>query len=518
MKMLYALLGSTALLAGPALAQNTQDRTADQARPGMTGQQQNDRQGSPEQVRTEDALSPNVFARWAAMGNQLQIETSRLALERSQRPDVDRFAQRIIDDHTRIAQDLRNAARGLSVPSELNSAHRSLLDDLRQTQQNFDEEYVSFQIEAHQDLIDVFEEFADAGEHPQLQRFAEEAIPSLQRHLRRAQDLEQQITRQAGDRTSGQQSRADGSRDMSANARQNTRSAAMSGQDGEREGMGQRPGQPQIVVRQDAPNVSVQQGRPQITVRQGPPRITVEQPQPEIIVRMPEPNVDVTRSRPQVTVRLPEPRVSVEQRGQENVTVSRSEQEPQVRFERTGEPQVVVRQAQGQPRVRYERMEDQATGSTNNARMNESRMNDQARNAGADSDRSWVEEAEGRLGDQRAGLGAGEATRQNMQVSRLVSQAIYNARGEQLGEIEQVLLDPTDDRRFVLLSSGGFLGLFEDRVALPVERLRLEGERLVVRGLTRNEIEEMPNWRNRIPNRRTLRGDETVSVTGQRAG
>lgn len=78
--------------------------------------------------------------------------------------------------------------------------------------------------------------------------------------------------------------------------------------------------------------------------------------------------------------------------------------------------------------------------------------------------------------------------------------------------MDQIVLNTDDNRRYLVLASGGFLGLFEDMVAIPLERVRYEKGRLIVRGLSEDEIDRMQDWQQRIPHRRVLNSNDTASV------
>ena len=54
--------------------------------------------------------------------------------------------------------------------------------------------------------------------------------------------------------------------------------------------------------------------------------------------------------------------------------------------------------------------------------------------------------------------------------------------------------------RYVVVAHGGFLGIGEDRVAFPLERFWMRGDRLVIRGVTENDIEAMDDYRDQVRN------------------
>jgi ribosomal 30S subunit maturation factor RimM len=245
---------------------------------------------------------------------------------------------------------------------------------------------------------------------------------------------------------------------------------------------------PQVSVQQAQPNVTVRQAQPEIIVRQPAPTVTVDIPQPEIIVRMPPPDVNVVQARPEVEVRQAQPQVQIVQPQQQpEVQVSRAE--PQVTVQ-PAQPQVVVQQGQTQPQVRFEREEAQV-------RVNQAQGQPNVRveqvEAGQQADATAARTG-GRDAATTASLAAGAGQMRPFAAKDLMNREIYNLRGEQLGDIERVLIGQ-GDRAFVVIGHGGFLGLGEKQILLPLEQIRIQGNRLVMPGLNDDQIRAMPEFR-----------------------
>lgn len=138
---------------------------------------------------TVAARSASGFVQNASIGNQFEIQSSQLALEKSQNDDIRQFAQRMIDDHTKAAQDLNSAvasARDPDVPApdtQLDRKHQNLLDKLNQASgSDFDKQYVKDQVKAHHEAVSLFREYANHGDNPSLKNFASQTLPTLESH------------------------------------------------------------------------------------------------------------------------------------------------------------------------------------------------------------------------------------------------------------------------------------------------------------------------------------------------
>jgi hypothetical protein len=77
--------------------------------------------------------------------------------------------------------------------------------------------------------------------------------------------------------------------------------------------------------------------------------------------------------------------------------------------------------------------------------------------------------------------------------ARLQNMEVDNARGNNLGTVDQVLTD--GKQLHVVVSYGGFLGIGERQVTLPLERFQLQGDRLVVPGMTDDQLRALPQHR-----------------------
>lgn len=71
---------------------------------------------------------------------------------------------------------------------------------------------------------------------------------------------------------------------------------------------------------------------------------------------------------------------------------------------------------------------------------------------------------------------------------------VKNAHGDTLGDVQHVLMHGADHKPYVVIGHGGFLGLGEKQVALPVDSMFMRGNNLVMRGLTDDQIRGMPSW------------------------
>ena len=85
--------------------------------------------GHGARAQTPIPPSPKDFVMAASQSNQYEILAARVASVQSQDPRVRTFAQKMIQEHTRLSQDLRNAAvaSGLPAPDSGMSSDQAML-------------------------------------------------------------------------------------------------------------------------------------------------------------------------------------------------------------------------------------------------------------------------------------------------------------------------------------------------------------------------------------------------------
>lgn len=155
------------------------------------------RAGTGTSQKGEITKTTQKFVKEAASGNTLEVETSRLALQKSQNSDVKGFAQMMIDDHTKVGEDMKAALKeaGLPPPADkLTPKHQETVDKLNKADAGkFDAQYVDAQIKAHEEAIALFSQYAKNGDTQQLKQFAEAKLPSLEKHQTMARDLQSKM-------------------------------------------------------------------------------------------------------------------------------------------------------------------------------------------------------------------------------------------------------------------------------------------------------------------------------------
>ncbi|WP_229837723.1 DUF4142 domain-containing protein [Cellvibrio zantedeschiae] len=139
----------------------------------------------------KDTIEPAKFVDEASAGGVAEIETSKLALQKSTSPAVKTFAQEMINDHTAANKELSAIAakKNLKVSTEAELANKAKALILKQRDgESFDEAYAKNQVKAHKDTIELFNKAAVSPD-VELASFAVATLPKLEHHLHSAEAL-----------------------------------------------------------------------------------------------------------------------------------------------------------------------------------------------------------------------------------------------------------------------------------------------------------------------------------------
>jgi putative membrane protein len=135
--------------------------------------------------------TPQAFVAQASAANVAKVEAAKLALQNSESEDVQAFAQQVIDDHTKATSDLKALARdkNLQVYDQAAPVKAAKNQLLEVRQDSFDAAYARNQVKTNEEAVAFFSRAVETGD-PDVQDFARNTLPVLQRHLELARELE----------------------------------------------------------------------------------------------------------------------------------------------------------------------------------------------------------------------------------------------------------------------------------------------------------------------------------------
>lgn len=136
------------------------------------------------------------FLKKAAAGGMSEVAMGKLALEKSSNDDVKKFAQKMVDDHTAMGQDVETVAKGMNVnlPNGLMGADKKEYAKLQTLSgAAFDKEYMAYMLKDHKkDLTDFKSENAST-QNPQVKDLTSKGATIIQGHLEMAEKVSGEV-------------------------------------------------------------------------------------------------------------------------------------------------------------------------------------------------------------------------------------------------------------------------------------------------------------------------------------
>jgi putative membrane protein len=131
------------------------------------------------------------FIKEAADQSTGEVEMARLGADKAASNDVKRFAQKMVDDHTKTNGELTSLAGTKSVAiTEKSDKHRKMNDKLAdKAGVDFDKAFMKQMVSDHQKVVREFEHEAKSGQDPDVRAWAEKTLPTLREHLQEAETI-----------------------------------------------------------------------------------------------------------------------------------------------------------------------------------------------------------------------------------------------------------------------------------------------------------------------------------------
>lgn len=140
------------------------------------------------------AMSDQQFVDFAAQTDMIEANLGQFAQTASDSQDVKDYAQTLVTDHTSDYGQLSTAAQqaSLNVPNAIDAEHnKAMIDPFQKLKgKTFDHKYIMDMVAGHTKAIAVYKKEATDAQNAGIKSYAEQALPTLQKHLDGAKALE----------------------------------------------------------------------------------------------------------------------------------------------------------------------------------------------------------------------------------------------------------------------------------------------------------------------------------------
>jgi putative membrane protein len=141
----------------------------------------------PGTAPTGQDYAEKAFVTKALEGGDAEVQLGQLAQQKSQSNDVKQFAQKMVSDHTQMADKwFKPVAQQLGVsepkgPSKKDKKEIAKLQAMSGA--DFDREYITMMVKDHQQDLKEFKSEADSAQDPNVKQIAEQGSKVISQHL-----------------------------------------------------------------------------------------------------------------------------------------------------------------------------------------------------------------------------------------------------------------------------------------------------------------------------------------------
>ncbi len=162
-----------------------------QNQPGMSPMNQGDMNNMPNSQTTP---MDKIFVQKALQGGMAEVQLGQLALQKSSSDDVKQFAQRMIDDHSKLGDQMKPIAQqiGVKIPDGPSNKDKAVMMKLQALNGDaFDKAYIKDMVKDHKTDLNEFKTEAQNGSNPAVKNAASQGSQVISQHLQMIEGIAQ---------------------------------------------------------------------------------------------------------------------------------------------------------------------------------------------------------------------------------------------------------------------------------------------------------------------------------------
>jgi putative membrane protein len=160
--------------------------------PGQSNPSTIDSQVNAINAQGQNTAMDKMFVKKALQGGMAEVQLGQLTLQKSNNDQVKQFAQKMIDDHTKLGDEMKPVAQQLGVsmpdgPSKKDKATMAKLQAL--SGPAYDQAYIKDMIKDHKHDLSDFQTEASSGQDQTVKDAANQGSKVIAQHLQMIQQL-----------------------------------------------------------------------------------------------------------------------------------------------------------------------------------------------------------------------------------------------------------------------------------------------------------------------------------------
>jgi putative membrane protein len=156
----------------------------------MPGQDMDSQMNGPAAGQASPA--DKMFVSKAMQGSMAEVELAKLTLQKSNNDQVKQFAQRIIDDHTKLNDQMKPIAEqvGALVPNQVSKKDKQTLSKLQALSgSDYDQAYIKDMVKDHKQDLSDFQAEASSGQDQTVKDAANQGSGVIAQHLQMIEQI-----------------------------------------------------------------------------------------------------------------------------------------------------------------------------------------------------------------------------------------------------------------------------------------------------------------------------------------
>ncbi len=159
--------------------------------------------GSASKASAGTAMTDTKFMKEAAQGGMAEVALGQLAAEKASSTEVKQFGQRMVDDHSKAGDELKQLAsqKHVDLPQDLSAKDKATKATLEKLSgEPFDQAYMQDMVKDHKKDVSDFRRESKSAQDRDVKKFAAQTLPTLEDHLKQAESIAPRVTAPASAR------------------------------------------------------------------------------------------------------------------------------------------------------------------------------------------------------------------------------------------------------------------------------------------------------------------------------
>jgi putative membrane protein len=184
-----AALGSALLLCGSMGLAQVRTSSVPMSQPAGQNPSMDPRMSGSQ---TGPSASDRMFVKSAMQGSMAEVQLGQLTLQKSSNDQVKQFAQHMIDDHTKLNEEMKPVAQqlGVEVPTQVSKKDSKIMNKLQALSgPAYYQAYIKDMVKDHKSDLSEFQMEASSGQDQTVKDAAAQGSKVIAQHLQMAQQL-----------------------------------------------------------------------------------------------------------------------------------------------------------------------------------------------------------------------------------------------------------------------------------------------------------------------------------------